>query len=141
MEQEREMMTRARLLAALRRVIPGASARRLGDLIDAGTLQSVALQQNLDMSMAFGTVLLGNLTIHLGGEPVFTARAGETFGLARYALDGKNIDCKATTAAANTQVLTFSHEIVTALGLASPISTAFAPQGKNSNVRNPIHPM
>jgi len=134
-------MTRAELLLALRRAIPGVSVRRLGDLISAGTLSELAAGEKLDADMAFCVVLEGALVVREVDRPPRAIRAGESYGLTRYALSASDGTVKLAAQKSGTRCLAFTHDTLLALGLAEPIISAYDPTGSYLDVRYPIRPL
>jgi len=117
--------TRSQMLVALRRWMPNASLRRIGDLLDQAKVVTVEAKGETWTSIAFGMVLDGTLRVaREGGEARFIG-PGEVFGMAQYELNRFDSPVVLSGATKTTRYLAFSHADV-----ASFDSARRSPEGK-----------
>jgi|JI10StandDraft_1071094.scaffolds.fasta_scaffold35281_3 hypothetical protein len=113
----------------LHRMMPGCSARRIGDLLNAATMHKTHAQAFVKMPMAFGLVLDGYIKAGLDGGAMRIVGPGEMFGVAHYAAE-KN-DASMVVAAlegpSGASFLAFPHAALTALNLTELVGPSGGP--------------
>lgn len=101
--------TRSQILVTLRRWMPNASVRRLGDLLDRAKLIELEGKASPTTQLAFGLVLDGTLRVAVEGGETRWVRPGEVFGMAQYELNHEDHRLTVTKTTKTAQFLAFSH--------------------------------
>lgn len=107
--------TRSQMLVALRRWMPNASIRRIGDLLDQAKVISVEAKSEYSTSIAFGMVLDGTLRISMEGSEPRWIGPGEVFGMAQYELNRFDSAVRLEGTTKPVRYLAFSHADIASL--------------------------
>lgn len=108
--------TRSQMLVALRRWMPNASLRRIGDILDQAKVITVEGKAEYSTSLAFGMVLDGTLRVAMEGGETRWIGPGDVFGMAQYELN--RVDSAARLMGTTTKTvryLAFSHADIASL--------------------------
>ena len=110
--------TRSQMLVELRRWLPNASLRKLGDMIDGAKLVVIEGQSESSTSLAFGLVLDGRLRVTAEGAETRWVGPGEIFGMIQYAMHRMDAPVLLTSTTNTVRYLAFSHDDVAKRGYA-----------------------
>jgi hypothetical protein len=116
--------TRSQMMVALRRWMPNASLRRIGDLLDQAKVMTMEGKSELSTSLAFGLVLEGTMRVTVEGGETRWIGPGEVFGIGRYQLNRADAPTLLTNTTKSARYLAFSHADI------APLTGARLPSGE-----------